>query len=197
MRLCNMLVENEATNKPQVNALLALMCFHASRLDARMNESGELILYEEQDTGLWNDELISKGAYFLSRSASGNRASKYHLEAAIAWWQTQREDTNEKWEQMLQLHDQLLQIEYSPIAALNRAYALSKVNGKAAAIEAAEQVSLDKHHLYHALLADLYIGIDNAKAMTHLQKAMSLARSAADRAILTRKILLYEQKNTA
>lgn len=69
MRLCNMLVENESTNKPQVNALLALMCFHASRFDARINQNGELVLYEEQDVNLWNAELISRGGYFLNRSA--------------------------------------------------------------------------------------------------------------------------------
>jgi RNA polymerase sigma factor (sigma-70 family) len=59
MRLCYMLVENEYTNKPPVNALLSLMCFHASRFEARVNKNGELILYEEQDSNLWNAELIS------------------------------------------------------------------------------------------------------------------------------------------
>ena len=66
MRLCTMLVENKHTNKPEVNALLALMCFHASRFEARINKNGELVLYEEQDTSLWNHELISKGGYFLT-----------------------------------------------------------------------------------------------------------------------------------
>src|SRR6185295_40661 len=50
MRLCYMLVENKYTNKPQVNALLSLMCFHASRFEARINKNGEYVLYDEQDT---------------------------------------------------------------------------------------------------------------------------------------------------
>ena len=66
MRLCNMLVENKPTNKPEVNALLSLMCFHASRFDARVNKNGEIVLYEDQDEELWNDELIGKGGYFLT-----------------------------------------------------------------------------------------------------------------------------------
>ena len=60
MRLCTMLVENESTNTPQVNALLSLMCFHASRFEARMSGNGEPILYQEQDTALWNTDLIRK-----------------------------------------------------------------------------------------------------------------------------------------
>ena len=90
IRLCTMLVENEVTNKPQVNALLALMCFHISRFDARVSETGELVLYEEQDVDLWNPDFISKGGYFLTRSASGNVLSKYHLEAGIAYWNTRK-----------------------------------------------------------------------------------------------------------
>src|SRR5699024_6960856 len=98
MRLCNMLVENKPTNRPQVNALLSLMCFHASRFEARMNKNGELILYEDQDTNLWNADLIRKGEYFLDCAASENTISTYHLEAGIAWWHTRKADTKEKWE---------------------------------------------------------------------------------------------------
>src|SRR5215831_8205858 len=76
MRLCSMLIENTSTNKSEVNALLALMCFHASRFEARINEKGELILYDEQDTNLWNTELISKGAYYLHAASGGNTLSK-------------------------------------------------------------------------------------------------------------------------
>ena len=75
-------------------------------------------------------ELITKGVYFLNQASQGNRISKYHLEASIAYWHTIKADTKEKWENILQLYNQLLQIEYSPIAALNRTYALSKANGK-------------------------------------------------------------------
>jgi RNA polymerase sigma-70 factor (ECF subfamily) len=110
MRLCYMLVETKATNKPQVNALLSLMCFQASRFEARQNESGEHILYQDQDTSLWDADLIRRGEYFLNCSASGDKISKYHLEAAIAYWHTQKEDTQEKWENILQYYNQLLQL---------------------------------------------------------------------------------------
>jgi RNA polymerase sigma factor (sigma-70 family) len=188
IRLCHLLIENKHTDRPQVNALLALMCFHASRFEARMNKDGELILYEEQDTSRWNAALISKGGYYLSRSASGSTISKYHLEATIAYWQTQRTDTKEKWETVLQLYNQLLQIEYSPIAALNRTYALSKANGKHQAIREAEKLQLTGNQFYYALLGELYTDIDNNKAKEHFLKAASLAKTQTDKQTLLKKI---------
>lgn len=188
MRLCNMLVENETTNKPEVNALLSLMCFHASRFDARIDKDGELILYEDQDTSLWNMDLVSKGAYFLNCAATGNKLTKYHLEASIAYWNTQHADIPEKWENMLQLYNQLLQLEYSPVAALNRTYALSKANGKQEAIREAEKLNLSTSHFYFALLGELYTGIDNQKAKQHFQKAYSLAKTDPEKHAMQRKI---------
>jgi len=188
MRLCYMLIENKSTNKPQVNALLSLMCFHTSRLDARINENGELILYDEQDASLWNPELISKGAYFLKCSTTGDVLSKYHLEATIAYWNTQQADTQEKWENILQLYNHLLQVEYSPIAALNRTYALSKANGKPEAIIVAEKLNLVNNHFYFALLGELYTDIENIKATQNFQKALSLARTIPEKLAIQKKI---------
>jgi RNA polymerase sigma factor (sigma-70 family) len=188
MRLCYMLVENKTTNKPHVNALLSLMCFHASRFDARMDKNGEPVLYEEQDATLWNVDLISKGGYFLNCSATGDTISKYHLEAGIAFWNTQQKDSREKWENILQLYNKLLLIEYSPIVALNRTYALAKANGKQEAIIEAEKLKLTDNHFYFTLLGELYNGIDNKKAIQHFRQALSLARTQSDKQTIQRKI---------
>jgi RNA polymerase sigma-70 factor (ECF subfamily) len=196
MRLTNMLLENEQTNTPSVNALLSLMCFQSSRFDARLDQNGEIILYQDQDTDLWNQELIAKGEYFLKQAFRGDELSKYHWEAGIAYWHTKKADTSEKWENILQLYNQLLLIEYSPIAALNRTYALAKANGKEEAIIEAEKINLTGNHLYHSLLGELYSGIDNAKAILHLQKALKLAKSTADKTHITEKILACERDNT-
>ena len=188
MRLNVMLTENEITNTAPANALLALMCFHSSRFEARTNQNGDIVLYEEQDENLWNRELIDKGEYYLNLSSTGNKLSKYHLEAAIAYWHTNKKDTTEKWENILQLYNRLLQIEYSPIAALNRTYALAKANGKKEAIAEAEKLDLTGNHLYHSLLGDLYSNLDNKKALHHFQMALNLARSNADKASITKNI---------
>jgi RNA polymerase sigma-70 factor (ECF subfamily) len=188
MRLTYLLTEHPLTNKPEVNALLSLMCFHSSRFDARLSEHGETILYSEQDHDLWNQELITKGEYYLNLASQGNKLSKFHLEAAIAYWHTIKEDTKEKWENILQLYNELLIIEYSPIAALNRTFALSKANGKTQAIVEAEKINLTGNHLYHALLGELYIGLDNRKALIHLEQALDLAKSPADKNLISNKI---------
>ena len=188
LRLCTMLAENESTNTPEVNALLALMCFHFSRFDARISKSGTLILYDDQDTALWNSDFILKGGLFLTRAARGNKLTKYHLEAGIAYWSTQKTDSDEKWERILQLYNQLLELEFSPIAALNRAYALSKVKGKTAAIGEVEKLTINNSPFYFALLGELYIGINPQKAKFNLQQAIILAKTEPEKNALQEKL---------
>lgn len=188
MRLTQLLIENESTDMPAVNALQALMCFHASRFDARTNARGELVLYQDQDSSLWNRELIQQGVYFLNRSSVGTQVSRYHLEAGIAYWHTHQEDSHEKWENILQGYNQLLQIAYSPIAALNRTFALAKTAGSNTAIIEAEKLQLTGNHFYYSLLGYLYEEIDPAKALLHYQNALRLAASPTDKAIVTKRI---------
>jgi len=188
MRLTLMLIENEQTNQPKVNALYSLMCFHSSRFAARKNEKGEIILYDEQDESLWNQELIIKGIYFLHEASKGNEISKYHIEASIAYWHTIKSDTKEKWENILHLYNQLLVIEYSPVAALNRTYALSKVKGKHEAIREAEKLDLTSNHFYFTLLGELYTEIDNTKAKDNFKKALELSKTQTDQQTIQKKI---------
>ena len=188
MRLNYLLSEDEHTNTPAVNALLSLMCFHTSRFDARTDEQGETVLYEDQDTRLWNKELIAKGTYYLNQASRGHKLSRYHLEAAIAYWHTHKEDTKEKWESILQLYNQLLQLEYSPIAALNRTYALAKANGRQEAITEALKLKLTDNHFYYSLLAHLHADIDPAKAREYFEMALKLAHTKAEKNTITKNI---------
>jgi RNA polymerase sigma-70 factor (ECF subfamily) len=195
IRLTHLLIENERTNQPRVNALLALMCFHASRFEARKNGNGEIVLYEDQDETKWNQELINEGLYCIHQAAKGNQLSKYHLEASIAYWHTQKADTKEKWENILQLYNLLLQVEYSPIAALNRTFALAKANGKEEAIIEAEKLNLASNHYYFTLLGELYRDLDKRKAKNNFEKALSLAKTKTDKQIIQSKIeKLFDDK---
>lgn len=188
MRLCTMLTENPQTNVPAARALLALMCFQASRLDARTNEYGETVLYEDQDTRLWDNTLVERGAYFLHCAAVGQQLSRYHLEGAIAYWSTQKTDSREKWESVLQLYDQLLQIHFTPIAALNRTFALFKIEGPEMAIVEAERLNLTNNRFYFMLLSQLYSGTDDVKARAHLLNALDLAKNDRDRQLIQKQI---------
>ena len=187
MRLTHLLIKNEETSQPTVNALFALMCFHSSRFQARKNQNGEIVLYQDQDETLWNKQLITEGAYFLRRASQGDKISKYHIEANIAYWLTVKADTKDKWENVLQLYNRLLQIEYSPIAALNRTFALSKANGKEAAIAEAEKLQLTGNQYYYALLGELYSGIDSHKAKTNFQIAYDLAKTQTEKQTIKKK----------
>ncbi|MCF3107821.1 sigma-70 family RNA polymerase sigma factor [Niabella sp. CC-SYL272] len=195
MRLCLLLLGNAFTNTPAANALMGLMCFHASRFEARTNSNGEMILYEDQDTRLWNKDLIEKGIFYLNNSASGNQVSKFHLEAGIAYWHTHPEDSKEKWEAILQLYNKLLMLEYTPIAALNRTYALAKANSIEEAIAEAEKLKLTDNHFYFVLLGTLYEHLDSHKARELLQTAKRMARSESDRRLIRKKIAELEEKH--
>lgn len=196
MRLNYLLIDHPHTNKPAVNALLALMCFHASRFDARLNETGEVVLYPDQDETRWNQELIEQGRYYLNQAAATTTLSRYHLEAAIAYWHTYKEDSAEKWDNILDLYNQLLILEYSPIAALNRSFAIAKVKGKEQAISEVEKLGLTDNYFYYSLLGNLYTDINDDKALQHYETALKLANSAADRTLMTKNIEQLKQKQS-
>lgn len=187
IRLALVLAENPLTNTTQTNALLALLCYQSSRLDARADDAGDTILFEQQDKNLWSQELIDKGNYYLVNACSGNEISKYHLEAGIAYWHTTSIDPN-KWKHILTLYNQLVLMEYSPMTALNRTFAFAKVYGKAQAIKEAEKLKLDEMNYYHSLLGYLYADTDIEKAIAHYTKAISLTKSGAEKKTLSKEV---------
>ncbi|WP_215222633.1 RNA polymerase sigma factor [Echinicola shivajiensis] len=194
VRLNLILTENPLTNTPQTNALLALMCFQSSRLEARTNKKGEAVLFEEQDKSLWDKPLIERGNYYLVKATNGKETSKYHLEAGIAYWHTTSTDNANKWKNILLLYNQLILIEYSPITALNRTFAFSKVYGNQKAIIEAEKLHLTESNYYSELMGYLYADIDYVKAISHYKRAIELTKSETQKRTLTRKIALLQKE---
>lgn len=195
IRLMLVLIENPFTNTPTVNALMALMCFQSSRLEARADNNGETILYEQQDKDRWSQELIEKGNHYLIHAFSGSVhwQTKYHLEAAIAYWHT-TSTKNDKWEHVLQLYNQLILIEYSPITALNRTFAFAKVYGNEQALKEAEKLELNHINHYHALLGYLYADTDLNKSIAHYNQAIKLTKSASEKKTLGKEIERLNKK---
>lgn len=186
--LAFLLSENEQTNHPEVNALIALMCFHGSRFAARIKNE-EIILWNEQDSSLWNKELVQTGEWYLTKAAEGQQLSKYHLEAAIAYWHTQPTDSPEKWRKILDYYNVLLQIEYSPMAALNRTYALAKAESVERAIAEALKLKLETSHWYFALLGELFsLAQKNQEAIAYWNKALECTKNDRDRKVIQLKI---------
>jgi RNA polymerase sigma factor (sigma-70 family) len=84
IHLGRILVAARATSRPDVHALLALMCLHAARMPARVDADGSLVPLERQDRSRWDAELVGCGMQHLSASARRRVLTAYHLEAGIA-----------------------------------------------------------------------------------------------------------------
>ncbi|MDX2003242.1 MAG: sigma-70 family RNA polymerase sigma factor [Chitinophagales bacterium] len=188
MRLGLLLTQNASTAVPKTFALLALMCFHASRFSAREGIDGSQILFDRQDRTKWDQALIAKGEDFLQRSAQGHEVSSFHMEAAIARCHCLISDEAERWQKVLGLYDRLLMVNYSPSVALNRTYALYKVKGSEVALAEALKLQLLHNHHYFVLLAELYAHTDKSKAKEYLLKAHAMTSSPSDRQLIEEKI---------
>ena len=176
LRLGRALAGAPATATPAAHALVALMAFQAARLDARVDAAGELVLLEDQDRGAWDPRLIALGFAHFEKSAEGSCMTAYHAQAAIAALHAgapTAADTD--WRAILAGYDDLMAIAPSPVVALNRAVALSKVDGPAAALDALARIEhapeLAAYHLLWSVKARL---LDAAG--TVLAKASSTIR---------------------
>lgn len=130
MYLCKLLCDHSHTQLPQVYAAMALMCFHASRIESRITTEGEIVLLAQQDRSNWNAQLISEGVQYLNKAASGKKLSTYHIEAAIAYEHCvtkNYKDTN--WKQILAYYDLLFQLYPTSVVALNRLTVVYKLKG--------------------------------------------------------------------
>ncbi len=188
INLTHLLLSNSATSIHAVKALMSLMCFHASRLEARQTTNGDLILYDDQDETKWNTELIEKGFYYLQQASKWETVSKYYIEASIAYWHTVKKEVADKWPSILKLYDVLLTIDPSPIIRLNRLFAVSKVHGNQAAIRESVTLNLNDNHFYWMLLAELHKETDIKKAITCLQQALTLCKTEPEKRGIKEKI---------
>lgn len=194
IRLCELLADHHLTSKPEVHALLAMMFFHYARTPARIDNTGNIVLLEQQNRNLWDRNLITKGVEHFNKSSEGYRMSEYHLEAGIAYFYTTAEAFEKTdWKRILFLYDLLFNIKRTPVVALNRAVVISMLEGPAAGIAAINKIeennTLENYYLYHSVLADLYLKNNNSEeAKNHLQKAILLTPSEAEKKLLRQKL---------
>src|SRR5262249_34318888 len=151
-RLCYLLCSHSRCNTPTTHALMALMLFHAARLEARLDHNGTILLIEDQDRSKWDHRLIHRAKQFLDRSSEGTTVSPFHLEAGIALCHCVSKSFAETdWRAILTLYNALLAIHRSPVYLLNRAIVVAQLDGPLAGIRALDEVrgdpSLRHYHL--------------------------------------------------
>lgn len=200
MRLCKFLTEHPSGSHPGAFALMALMCFHAARFDARLDAGGNLLTLKSQDRSLWNKDLIQEGFRYLARSASGKEITEIHLEAGIAAAHCAA-DRYEKtdWVGIVRLYDRLVEIKPSPIVALNRAIALSEVRGPRAALAVLQAIPqkgvLKAYYLFPATLGELHFQLGEfEEASRHFERAIALTSSRAEKQFLRRKLQTCQER---
>ena len=191
MRLCFILTQHSLTAFPRSKALLALMCFQASRLDARLDDENNIILLKHQDRSKWNRSLMSKGFELMEESTEPFEVSTYHLEAAIASQHAAArsfEQTN--WKSIYHLYEMLYQLQPNPIVAMNKAIASSYAISQQNALKELQQITgLEDHHLYYASIGEIYFDLENKpEAKKFFEKALELTSSAYDQQLLITRI---------
>jgi RNA polymerase sigma-70 factor (ECF subfamily) len=202
MRLVGLLLEHPPSATPATHALAALMCLHAARLPARLDEAGDLIPLREQNRALWNERLVAEGRRLLDLSATGPELSDYHVEAAIAFVHA---DTcisdDERWDRIVSLYDTLLSIRSSPVVALQRALAVAERDGPERGLIAIRAIQdaerLARYPFYFAALGELELRRgEHEQAAEHFRKAHGLARNDLERRFLATRLALSGDTNS-
>lgn len=195
MRLCGLLAEHETARTPETCALFALMCLHAARLPGRLDEAGELAALEDQDRSKWDRGLIERGLDLLESSASGERLTPYHVEAAIASEHAAAKSVREtNWSRIVGLYDVLYGLRPTPVVALNRAVALAQRDGPEKGLAELERLAhegrLSQYPFLEAARGELERQAGHlAAARAHFLNAADLARGDLERRFLQRRAL--------
>lgn len=193
LRLARLLATS-SVGTPQAHAVVALIAFQAARLPARVDSAGELVLLEDQDRSLWDQRLVGLGFHHFNECAEGTHMSAYHVQAAIAAVYAGAQHAKDiDWKAILNLYDQLMEISPSPVVALNRAVAVSKVHGPQAALIAlrplVEDRSLRNYYLLPAVQGRLLLDLgDREAAADCFRQALARPCSEPEKRFLQRRL---------
>lgn len=194
MRLNTVLLETELCSTPSANALMALMCFHSSRFDARVDENGEIISLEDQDRSKWDRELIVTGTRYLQQATENDEVNDYVIQAAISSYHCNAPSFEEtQWGEILRLYDVQLQINPSPVIRLNRVVPMEKVHGSMLAYSEIEELEetgfFDTYYLFYAIKGGILQNLGEIEESADaLKKAISLTKNDRELTYLNKKL---------
>ena len=172
--------------EPEIMGLAALLLLQHARTPARLDADGAIILLEDQDRGAWRRELIDEGLALLDKAVRHRRPGAYQIQAAIAAVHAHAarpQDTD--WAEIDALYAALERLQPSPVVTLNRAVAVAKVQGPAAALAMIEPLAQKLSGYFHffGVKGGLLMQLDRTEeARIAFDQAIALANTAAEAA---------------
>jgi RNA polymerase sigma-70 factor (ECF subfamily) len=194
------LVDALLPERADVQGLLALMLLHDARRKARLSGSGDIVLLEHQDAALWDQAQIAEGLVLVEKALRGpGRVSAYAVQAAIAALHARAPaEGATDWPQIAALYEVLLRLQPTPVVELNRAVAVSMVDGPAKALQLVDSLaargSFKDYHLLHVVRADLLRRLERREeALAAYQAARETAKTIPERRFLEQRMSELEQ----
>ncbi len=193
IRLGSLVTSHKETSRPEAYALLSLMLLQASRIPARIDDRGRLVLLADQDRTLWNQQCISAGFKHLALATAGDQLSEYHDQAAIAACHAaaqRAEDTD--WVQILAHYDSMIVRFPSPVVQLNRSVAVAMVHGPERGLETLESIDpnvLNDYYLLPATRGEFHRRAGRSEdAVREFETALNLARTEPEKRFIQDRI---------
>ena len=202
IRLARMLVAVIPSSESTSCALLALMLMHSARFETRIGQDGAIVLLEDQDRAQWNWSHIREAMQWMARSATGDRLSRYHVEAAIAWEHCRAASFHEvDWDAIAYKYRILAEIQPSPMVQLNLAIAVSYASSSEDGLNLLTQISAkDRVRLrpwWDCAIAEIYHRLGRTQdAIAHWQDAMALAINVDQRELISSRINKAQKTTT-
>jgi len=200
IRLARMLLRMFPTD-PEIMGLTALMLLQHARSRARLDKAGEFILLDEQDRSLWDQRQIAEGLALIDKAVRHRQSGPYQIQAAIAALHARAARPNDTdWKQIEALYSAFDRMYPSPVVKLNRAVAVSKVSGSAAALEMIEPLASDlaSYFYYHGVKGAFLSQLNRKdEARVAFNQAIALAKSPAEATHIRRQLDNLERESGA
>jgi RNA polymerase sigma-70 factor (ECF subfamily) len=172
--------------EPEIMGLTALLLLQHARTAARLDPNRAIVLLEDQDRGLWNRNMIAEGLALIDKAVRHRQPGPFQVQAAIAALHVSAKKAEETdWAQIDHLYATLERLQPSPVVTLNRAVAVAKVRGPAAAMEMIEPLAgpLSGYFHFFGVRGGLLLQLGRTEeARIAFDRAISLAHTAAEAA---------------
>lgn len=194
MRLCKIVTDHPYCKTESGYALMALMCYHAARLDSRQSHDHDIILLKDQDRSKWHQPLIMIGNRYFGLASKADKFSLYHIEAAIAAQHSRspsHEDTD--WQILEKLYGIMDEVNPSSMSKLSLAICRKENDDLKGALSLLESLQpsdfYPNPYLFHAVAADIYKAIDRSSlAIEHLRRSLENAPTDAERKLIVMRL---------